>query len=28
MGHGDLIFSDATQNRLVENGIVWLLGKN
>lgn len=28
MGHGDLIFSDATQNRLVENGIFWLLGKN
>jgi type 1 glutamine amidotransferase len=28
MGHGDQIFSSPTQNRLVENGILWLLGKN
>jgi type 1 glutamine amidotransferase len=28
MGHGDKIFTSATQNRLFENGILWLLGKN
>ena len=28
MGHGDQIFSNATQNKLIENGILWLLGKN
>jgi hypothetical protein len=27
MGHGDKIFTTATQNRLVENGILWLLGQ-
>jgi type 1 glutamine amidotransferase len=27
MGHGDRIFSDATQNRLFENGLLWVLGK-
>jgi type 1 glutamine amidotransferase len=26
MGHGDKVFTDATQNKLFENGIVWLLG--
>jgi type 1 glutamine amidotransferase len=26
VGHGDKIFSNLTQNRLVENGILWLLG--
>jgi len=25
MGHGDKIFTTSTQNRLIENGIVWLL---
>jgi type 1 glutamine amidotransferase len=25
MGHGDKIFTTATQNRLIENGILWLL---
>jgi uncharacterized protein len=28
MGHGDKIFTSPTQNRLFENGILWLLGKN
>jgi type 1 glutamine amidotransferase len=28
MGHGDKIFSSPTQNKLFENGILWLLGKN
>ena len=28
MGHGDKIFIDPVQNRLFENGILWLLGKN
>ena len=28
MGHGGKIFSDSTQNTLIENGILWLLGKN
>ncbi len=28
MGHGDRIFSSPTQNSLVENGILWLLGNN
>jgi type 1 glutamine amidotransferase len=26
MGHGDKIFTTATQDRLIENGILWLLG--
>lgn len=26
MGHGDKVFTSATQNRLFENGILWLLG--
>lgn len=28
MGHGDKVFTSPTQNRLFENGILWLLGKN
>jgi len=28
MGHGDKVFDSPTQNRLFENGILWLLGKN
>jgi type 1 glutamine amidotransferase len=28
MGHGDKVFTSATQNKLFENGILWLLGKN
>jgi uncharacterized protein len=28
MGHGDKIFTSTTQNMLIENGILWLLGKN
>jgi type 1 glutamine amidotransferase len=28
MGHGDKIFTSSTQNKLFENGILWLLGKN
>ena len=28
MGHGDKIFTSPTQNKLFENGILWLLGKN
>jgi uncharacterized protein len=28
MGHGDKIFTSPTQNRLFEDGILWLLGKN
>jgi type 1 glutamine amidotransferase len=27
MGHGETIFASPTQNRLFENGILWLLGK-
>jgi type 1 glutamine amidotransferase len=27
MGHGDKVFSSPTQNKLFENGILWLLGK-
>jgi uncharacterized protein len=27
MGHGDKIFTSPTQNRLIENGLLWLLGK-
>jgi type 1 glutamine amidotransferase len=27
MGHGDKIFTNSTQNRLLENGILWLLGR-
>jgi type 1 glutamine amidotransferase len=27
MGHGDKIFTDATQNRLLENGLTWLIGR-
>ena len=26
--HGDKVFSSPTQNKLFENGILWLLGKN
>jgi len=26
MGHGDKIFTSPTQNKLIENGILWLLG--
>ena len=26
MGHGDKIFTSSTQNKLIENGILWLLG--
>jgi type 1 glutamine amidotransferase len=28
MGHGDKIFTSSTQNRLFENGILWLLRKD
>jgi type 1 glutamine amidotransferase len=28
MGHGDKIFTDAIQNRLFENAILWLIAKN
>ncbi len=28
MGHGGKIFFDTTQNRLIENSILWLLGRN
>jgi type 1 glutamine amidotransferase len=28
MGHGDKVFTSPTQNKLFENGILWLLGKN
>jgi len=28
MGHGDKIFTNPMQNKLFENGILWLLGKN
>ncbi len=28
MGHGDKIFTSPAQNKLFENGILWLLGKN
>ncbi len=28
MGHGDKIFTSATQNKLFENGILWLLGRS
>src|SRR5258706_6005324 len=28
MGHGDKIFTNSTQNKLFENAILWLLGKN
>jgi type 1 glutamine amidotransferase len=27
MGHGDKVFASPIQNKLFENGIVWLLGK-
>jgi type 1 glutamine amidotransferase len=27
MGHGDKIFTSPIQNRLIENGLLWLLGK-
>ena len=27
MGHGDKVFTNPTQNKLLENGILWLLGK-
>ena len=27
MGHGDKIFTSITQNRLIENSLLWLLGK-
>jgi len=26
MGHGDKVFTSPTQNKLIENGILWLLG--
>jgi type 1 glutamine amidotransferase len=26
MGHGDKVFTSSTQNKLIENGILWLLG--
>lgn len=28
MGHGDKVFTSATQNKLFENGILWLLRQN
>ncbi|HEY2016026.1 MAG TPA: ThuA domain-containing protein [Bryobacteraceae bacterium] len=28
MGHGDKIFTNATQNQLIENAILWLLARN
>ena len=28
MGHGDQVFTNTTQNKLIENGILWLLGKS
>ena len=28
MGHGDKVFASHAQNKLFENGILWLLGKN
>ena len=28
MGHGDKVFTSPTQNKLFENGILWLLGKD
>ena len=28
MGHGDKVFTSPTQNKLFENGILWLLAKN
>ena len=28
MGHGDKIFTSPIQNRLIENGLLWLLGKH
>jgi len=28
MGHGDRVFTSPVQNKLFENGILWLLGKN
>ena len=28
MGHGDKVFNSPTQNKLFENGILWLLGRN
>ena len=28
MGHGDKVFSSPTQNKLFENGILWLLAKD
>ena len=28
MGHGDKVFTSPTQNKLFENGILWLLGRN
>lgn len=28
MGHGDKVFTSPTQNKLFENGLLWLLGKN
>lgn len=28
MGHGDKVFTSPVQNRLIENGILWLLGRN
>ena len=27
MGHGDKIFTSPIQNRLIENALLWLLGK-
>ena len=27
MGHGDKIFTSPIQDRLIENGLLWLLGK-
>jgi type 1 glutamine amidotransferase len=27
MGHGDKVFTNSTQNKLFENGILWLLGR-
>ena len=28
MGHGDKIFGSSVQNKLFENGVLWLLGKS
>ena len=28
MGHGDKVLTNPTQNKLIENGVLWLLGRN